>query len=59
MVRVLKTEFRNREQYKAIRIRFESMPLCQNIESGHRECQPRGEVFPDAMSDFFEMANVR
>ena len=58
-VLVLKTEFRNRKFHKAIRIRLEAMPLRQHIEDGHRECQTRGEVFPDAVTDFFEMTNVR
>ena len=34
------------------------MPLRQDVEQGHVEPEPRGEIRPDAMPDLLKMAHI-
>ena len=43
---------------KAVFMGLQPMPLNQDIEQGHREPQPHGEVGPDAMHEVLEMTDV-
>ncbi len=42
---------------EAVRVRLEAIPSDQQIENGHGKGQTSLEIGPNAMHDFFEMAN--
>src|SRR5215475_7514108 len=56
---ILQTKLRHRERYEARRVRPETMPLDQHIESGHRECQARLKIRPAPMHHLLQMTNER
>src|SRR4029450_4353357 len=43
---ILQTKFSYGKRHEARRVRPETMPLDQHIESGHRECQARLKIAP-------------
>src|SRR5215471_9201040 len=56
---ILQTKFRHRERHEARRVRPETMPLDQHIESGHRERQARLKIGPAPMHHLLEMTHER
>src|SRR5262245_13161690 len=56
---ILQTKLRHRERYEARRVRPETMPLDQHIESGHSECQARMKIRPAPMHHLLQMTNER
>ena len=54
---ILQTQLSNRERHEAKRVGLETMPLDQDIKSGHGESEPGMEIRPDSMHDLFEMAD--
>ena len=54
---ILQTKLSDREGHEARRVGLETMPLDQDITSGHGEREPGVEIRPDSMHDFFAMAD--
>src|SRR6266478_7656641 len=58
-VRILQTQFSDREGHEARRVGLEAVPLDQHIEGGHGERQARLKIRPAPMHHLFEMADER
>src|SRR4030095_6704823 len=58
-ISILQTKICDREGHEARRVGLETMPLDQDIEDGHGEREPGGEIRPDAVHDLFEMTDER
>src|SRR4029450_7846440 len=56
---ILQTKFGYGERHEARRVRPETMPLDQHIESGHRERQARLKIGPASMHHLLQMTNER
>ena len=52
----LLTKLRHREGYEARGVGLEAMPLDQQIECGHGECEPGLDIRPGPAHDLFEVA---
>src|SRR5262249_29725354 len=56
---ILQTKFSYGERHEARRVRPETMPLDQHIESGHRERQARLKIGPAPRHHLLQMTNER
>src|SRR5215510_3223069 len=56
---ILQTKFSDRERHEARRVRPETMPLDQHIDSGHRERQARLNIGPAPMHHLLQMTHER
>ena len=56
---ILQTKFSYGERHEARRVRPETMPLDQHIESGHGERQARLKIRPAPMHHLLQMADER
>ena len=56
---ILQTQFSDREGYEARRVGLEAMPLDEDIEGGHGECQARLKIRPTPMHHLLHMADER
>ena len=55
----LQTKLSDRKGYEARRGGLQTVPLDQDIEGRHGECEPGVEIRPAPMHDLFEMADER
>ena len=55
----LLTKLCHREGYEARGVGLEAMPLDQQIECGHGECEPGMDIRPGPAHDLFEVADQR
>lgn len=55
----LQAELRNREMHDAVFVRFETVPLDEDIEGCHRPSQTHLEVAPHAMHRFLKVITER
>src|SRR5215831_4597935 len=58
-ISILQTKLSDRKGYEARRVGLQTVPLDQDIEGRHGECEPDVEIRPDPMHDLFEMADER
>src|SRR5262249_4084134 len=56
---ILQTKFSHREGHEARRVGLETVPLDEDIEGGHGECQACLKIVPAPVHDLFEMADQR
>src|SRR5262252_3891927 len=56
---ILQTKFSYGERHEARRVRPETMPLDEHIESGHGEREPRLKIGPTPMHHLFQVADER
>src|SRR4249920_894137 len=56
---ILQTKFSHGERHEARRMRLETMPLDEHIESGHRKRQARLKIGPAPMHHLLQMTNER
>src|SRR5262245_59364057 len=58
-ISILQTKISDRKGYEAQRGGLQTVPLDQDIEGRHGECELGVEIRPDPMHDLFEMADER
>src|SRR5262245_18218027 len=58
-ISILQTKLSDRKGYEPRRVGLQTVPLDQDIEGRHGECEPGMEIRPDPMHELFEMADER
>src|SRR5882724_8554041 len=58
-ISLLQTKFSYREGHETRRVGLEAMPLDQDVEGGHGECQTRLKIRPAPMHHLLQMADER